>query len=165
MKRILAIVLVYAALNVGAAILFRRARHSYAGPRRHFLVTQGGADLRPTAAEIRDGVISVLMGGVALDLREVELLERPARLDVLAVMGGVEILVPDEWNVQVEIETGMGGVQDRRRVPESAGPVDLVLSGRLVMAGLDIGNEPVARTGHSRTGRAPVGGGRPRAGV
>jgi hypothetical protein len=71
MGRLLTIVLVCAAAQTGAAYLFRRQRRRYAGDRRHILVVQGGSQLRPSGDEISDTVVSVMMGGVVLDLREI----------------------------------------------------------------------------------------------
>lgn len=128
-----------AALQLLAAGMFRRLRNRHAGDRKHFIVTQGGLQLKPLAGEIADSVVSVLMGGVVLDLREVLLEETPARIDMLCIMGGVEVLAPPEWRIDINVQPVMGGVQDRRGGdvdPER--PVDLVLSGRVVMGGLDV---------------------------
>jgi hypothetical protein len=57
-------------------------------------------------------------------------------------MGGVEVLVPEDWKVQLDVQPTMGGVQDRRTgtiAPDR--PVDLVLTGRVVMGGIDVGHE------------------------
>jgi hypothetical protein len=139
MRRIVTVVVVWAAAHTAAAWLFRRQRTRYAGGRRHVMVVQGGAELRLTGEEIRDAVVSVLMGGVTLDLRDAQLARRPAHLDILTVMGGTELVVPEDWRVQVDLDTMMGGVTDERtgRI-DPARPVDLVLSGRVVMGGVEI---------------------------
>jgi hypothetical protein len=87
------------AAHVAAMSLFRSQRGRYAGDRRHVLVTQGGTHLRPSAREMDDAVISVLMGGAVVDLRHGTPDPRPLRIDVLVVMGGLELVVPSAWNV------------------------------------------------------------------
>jgi hypothetical protein len=139
MGRLLKIAILGIAAHAGAAYLFRQQRTRYAGRRRHFVVVQGGAQLRPTGDEIQDAVVSVMMGGLVLDLRETELSRNPARLDILALMGGVELVIPESWKVSIDVHPTMGGIRDARagRIdPER--PVDLVLSGRVVMGGLDL---------------------------
>lgn len=143
MKRLATLFLALTAAHVAGGFVFRRKRRLHAGDRKHFLVTQGGVHVRPTADEIRDAVVSVMAGGLLLDLREIRLEERPARLDVLAIMGGVQLVVPEDWRVQADMEAVMGGVEDRRQ--ETVGAeraVDLVLRGRVVMGGLEITATP-----------------------
>lgn len=148
MKRLLKALLVFTAAHAAAGLVFRKRRRLYAGERKHFLVTQGGAQVRPTPNELRDAVISVMMGGLRLDLREVKLDVRPAHLDVLAVMGGVELLVPEDWRVQSDVEAVMGGVEDAREGPADPDrPVDLSLRGRVIMGGLEITSPPPAKEG------------------
>jgi hypothetical protein len=142
MRRLLTIVIACAAAQTGAAYLFQRQRKRYAGGRRHILVTQGGSQLRPSGDEISDVVVSVMMGGVVLDLRDTELAQRPAHLDVLSIMGGVQLVVPRDWKVRIDVEPTMAGIHDGRtgRIDSERKP-DLVVSGRLVMSGLEISSE------------------------
>lgn len=148
MSRLLKIAILGIAAHAGAAYLFRQQRSKYAGSRRHILVVQGGSQLRPSGDEIEDAVISVMMGGVVLDLRETDLSRRPARLDILAIMGGLELVIPQSWKVRIDVEPAMGGIRDTRtgRIdPERA--LDLVLSGRVILGGLDISSELPGETG------------------
>jgi hypothetical protein len=140
--RLATIAIAAATAHMTAAYFFRQQRRRYAGNRRHILVVQGGTELRPTAEEIDDLVVSVMMGGVVLDLRQTTLKQRPAHVDLLAVMGGVVLVVPDDWTVRLEVEPTMGGTRDGRTGrAEGDRPVDLVVSGRVVMGGLDVASE------------------------
>jgi hypothetical protein len=142
MRRLLTIGIACAAAQTGAAYLFRRQRKRYAGDRRHILVIQGGSQLRPSGDEIGDAVVSVMMGGVRLDLRESQLTDRPAHLDILSMMGGVQLVVPGDWKVRIAVESTMAGIHDGRTgtVDPQRQP-DIVLSGRAVMSGLDVSSE------------------------
>jgi hypothetical protein len=123
--------------------VFRERRRRYAGGRRHILVVQGGAELRPTGDEVGDAVVSVLMGGVLLDLRRTAPAGSPAQLDVLVVMGGLMLVVPEEWNVRLELETTMGGIRDGRTgSPGGDRAANLVVSGRVVMGGVEVASQP-----------------------
>jgi hypothetical protein len=67
---------------------------------------------------------------------------RPARLDVLVITGGLQLVVPAGWKLRIDVEPDMAGIRDARTgsVDGEREP-DLVLSGRIVMGGLDISTE------------------------
>jgi hypothetical protein len=57
-------------------------------------------------------------------------------------MGGVQLLVPADWKVQVDVKPVMGGVQDARtRGADPDRPVDLVLTGRVMLGGLEVASK------------------------
>jgi hypothetical protein len=139
MRRLATIAIGIAAAQTAAAVVFRQRRRRYAGARRHLLVVQGGMELRMSADEIEDLVVSVMMGGVLLDLRAANLTRRPAHIDVTAVMGGVMLVVPEGWKVRLEGEAVMGGVRyATRQSADVDQEPDLVVFARVVMGGLDV---------------------------
>lgn len=92
--------------------------------------------------EISDAVVSVMMGGLVPDLRHTKLTRRPAHLDILSVMGGVQLVVPAEWKLRIDVEPTMAGIRDGRTGSiDAERPPDLVLAGRVVMSGLEISSE------------------------
>lgn len=141
LRQLLAVAIVGTAAHAAATSLFRRQRHRHARGRRHILVTQGGAQLALSADEIADAVVSVLMGGVVLDLRACAATGRPGHLDILAVMGGVRLVVPAGWNVVVQVDPTMGGIHDGRPAAAAERPPDLVVTGQVVMGGLEISTD------------------------
>jgi hypothetical protein len=68
--------------------------------------------------------VSVVLGGVDLDLREATLDPSGADLDLSATLGGVNVTVPSEWRVVVEDRATLGGVEalvtDPGELPEDA---------------------------------------------
>src|SRR5262245_54042965 len=95
---------------------------------------------RATAASrFRGGDITAIMGGGQLDLRLATIpTGEEAVLDIVAVMGGVEIIVPSTWEVSTPILPFMGGVEDKRFPPLPTDPnaVRKDGGGRLVLRGL-----------------------------
>jgi hypothetical protein len=145
MRRLIKLALIGTAVHWTAATVFRQQRNRYAGHRRHIMVVQGGLQLRPAEEDVRDAVVSVLMGGVVLDLRHTRLAQPPSRLDILCVMGGVELVVPPDWKLRIEVQPTMGGVEDSRRGRiDTERAVDLIVSGRVVMGGLEIRDSAAA---------------------
>src|SRR6185436_17570810 len=91
------------------------------------------------ASPFRGGDITAIMGGGQLDLRLATIPPgEEAILDIVAVMGGVEILVPSGWEVSTPIFPFMGGVEDKRFPPLPADPsaARKESGGRLVLRGL-----------------------------
>ncbi|MFA5325133.1 MAG: LiaF domain-containing protein [Bacteroidales bacterium] len=64
--------------------------------------------------EFKGGDIQVLFGGVTLDLRRTNLPEGITRLKIDALFGGVTILVPENWNIEIERKVLFGGFSDNR---------------------------------------------------
>ena len=110
-------------------------------------VVMGGIKRTSTAQHFRGGEITAIMGGAQLDLRQATIPPgEEASLEILAVMGGCEIIVPPSWTVVTPIVPIMGGIDDKRLAPLPGGaeiiggkPAPrLVLRGLLLMGGIEI---------------------------
>jgi hypothetical protein len=91
------------------------------------------------ASPFRGGDITAIMGGGQLDLRLATIPPgEEAVLDIVAVMGGVEIIVPPTWVVSTPIMPFMGGVEDKRfpLLPTDPTASGRETGGRLVLRGL-----------------------------
>ena len=74
----------------------------------------GGVSERSLSKDFLGGRLTAFMGGVVVDLRDASVIEKPARIDVSAIMGGVEIYVPEHWYVKTDVTPIMGGVDEER---------------------------------------------------
>ena len=99
----------------------------------------GAIERRNRSADFRGGSASAFMGGVNLDLREADITGERAVIQVFAMMGGVEIRVPEEWIVEVGVMSFMGGVEDKTR-GAAVTPKRLLLKGTVIMGGIEIRN-------------------------
>ena len=99
----------------------------------------GAVERRNRSADFRGGSASAFMGGVNLDLTEADIAGERAVIHVFAMMGGLEIRVPEEWTVEVGVTSIMGGVEDKTRGP-AATAKRLVLKGTVIMGGIEIRN-------------------------
>ena len=77
----------------------------------------GGKKFHSEAHGFRSGTAIATMGGVDLDLRDATLDPAGAELEVKATMGGVQVVVPEAWAVDVESE-GPGGFEVTVTPPE-----------------------------------------------
>jgi len=78
----------------------------------------GGVQRACKATSLRRGSVSVVLGGVDLDLREATLDASGADLDLSATLGGVNVTVPSDWKVVVEDRATLGGVEALVTDPE-----------------------------------------------
>jgi len=104
------------------------------------LAVLGGVDRRVTAEGFQGADITAFMGGGKLDLREAKIAGPEAVVDILAVMGGFEIITPDTWHVIVDVVPLMGGYEDKTRHPADPSAPRLRLRGFVMMGGLEVRN-------------------------
>ena len=99
----------------------------------------GGAERRGVWTPPHQLNVVAVMGGVELDFREARLAPGVTELNVLALMGGVEILVPPGVRVESTIIPIMGGVNTRGvgSLADADAPV-LRLRGLALMGGVEV---------------------------
>lgn len=101
-----------------------------------------GISRKITSQNFKGGNVVTKFGGVQLDLTSAALADNEAKLTVRAFIGGIEITVPVEWNVETNVSATLGGVQDERENPSSVGKgaPKLVITGSATMGGINIKN-------------------------
>lgn len=79
------------------------------------------------------------MGGISLDLRQAMLSGPVTEIRVLAIMGGVEIIVPPEVRLESDGFAIMGGFEDQLKEPASRDPNAPVVRvrGMAIMGGVE----------------------------
>jgi predicted membrane protein len=105
----------------------------------HAFAVMGGVHWRSNSQEFRGGDANAIMGGVELDLRNVQL--KPGEkviIDALAVMGGVEIWVPAGWRIDADVLPVMGAFENKAASSEN-GPM-LTVRGTAVMGAIEVKN-------------------------
>ena len=99
----------------------------------------GSVERRNRSADFQGGSASAFLGGVNLDLTGADMAGDRAVLRVSAMMGGIEIRIPEEWTTEVRLTPLLGGVEDKTRGPAAA-TKRLVLEGAVLMGGVEIRN-------------------------
>jgi hypothetical protein len=96
---------------------------------------------KSTAASFRGGSVDCWYGGGVIDLRGATLDPAGARLDVKAVFGGAQILVPESWRVTARV-LGIGGIGDARPGIERAEDAPhLTIEGTAIFGGFGVAYE------------------------
>jgi hypothetical protein len=83
--------------------------------------------------------VSAIFGGATLDLREAHI-DREASVDALALFGGVDVLVPRGWRVQVAGTPILGGLEDKTEGDgerQADAPL-LKVNGTAIFGGVDV---------------------------
>lgn len=105
----------------------------------------GGVERRITVSNFRQGTVSAIFGGVELDFRSADIEGEEASLYAEAILGGIELTVPEHWHVVFEGETIFGGYNDETRTPvvDALGTRPkkyLMVRGRAVFGGITVQN-------------------------
>lgn len=106
---------------------------------RAFAVMSGN-ERRGIASTFRGGDLAAFMGGVTLDLRQAKMTPEGAVLDTFAFWGGIEVKVPESWQVRGEVIPLMGGFEDKTRPKAGAVEGTLVIRGFAIMGGVEVSN-------------------------
>ncbi len=109
----------------------------------------GGGETKNSSQNFKGGSITAFLGGTKIDLRKAKI-ETRATIDIVALWGGVELIVPRDWQIRVSARQFLGGVGDRTDNPvesEKSNSDDflqsrpvLEISGTLMMGGVEIKN-------------------------
>lgn len=103
--------------------------------------TCAGAELRIESQAWRGGEIGVTAGGVELDLRQAELDPEGAVLTLSVFMGGVEVRVPDTWQVVLDVVPFLGGADDSTLSAQGmASAPRLRIVGNVTLGGVNVSN-------------------------
>lgn len=117
---------------------YRSRAKSVEGSYVHALGIFGGSEKRATGL-FTGADLTAIFGGASLDLRDVTLEDRPVHVSTTALFGGVEIVAPREWNVQLDVLPIFGGASDDRlREERDHEDVDLVVTGFAAFGGVAI---------------------------
>ena len=125
------------------------------------IAVMGGAERRGAWAPAPQTYVVALMGGVVLDFRHAQLAPGVTELTVVAIMGGVEIIVPPGLHVEssgIGIMGGFGHAGQSRFPIDSTTPV-LRINGLALMGGVEIRDRPHREREsehHSPLGRGPT---------
>jgi hypothetical protein len=97
-----------------------------------------------------------VMGGGEIDLRQARYAEPVVNIHVVTIMGGIEITVPEDANVQVNGIGIMGGFDHGAAGEGQPGGPTIVINGVALMGGVEVKRRPLkkARRQRQETGKA-----------
>ncbi|PZP34586.1 MAG: hypothetical protein DI603_06445 [Roseateles depolymerans] len=125
------------AIILGGISLLTRDRRSDAAPagtvdsgeRVEISTRFGSVSRRVDATQFRGGRIDTQFSSVELDLSQARMAGPEATLELAASFSSVELLIPRDWQLDLQVQTRIGGIEDRTQ------PVQPTV-GRLILRGV-----------------------------
>jgi predicted membrane protein len=100
-----------------------------------------GGERQIVSENFRGGKVTAIFGGSEIDLTKAKLAPGVSELEIACVFGGTTIIVPDEWNVKIDVVPILGGFGDSRKLIPGR-TVDpsrqLVIKGAVVFGGGEV---------------------------
>lgn len=124
---------------VGAAVAAKYLLESNAEPDTEeidLISIFEGHELVSEADPFYGGKVIAMFGGVLLDLRKVTPAPTGIHLDVIVVMGGLSLVVPEGWRVKFEGRAVAGGWSDETRTTADDDVPTVTVTGLVVLGGV-----------------------------
>jgi len=101
----------------------------------------GGSHQKVYSKNFKGGDVLAIFGGCELNLSQADF-QDTITLDVIAIFGGVKIIVPPNWQVKSEVVAIFGGMDDKRAIaPNIDGLMKVVVvKGVAMFGGVEIKN-------------------------
>jgi predicted membrane protein len=140
-------------IGIGLLILFkslggirRRGTPKTSGSGMDFIdevAILGGNERKITSKSFKGGQITSILGGSQIYLLDAKLAPGENVIDLFTLFGGSTLIVPNHWNVKVEVTSIFGGFSDKRSVVESQQNEDegmLIIKGIALFGGGELKN-------------------------
>ncbi|AEH61176.1 putative transmembrane protein [Methanosalsum zhilinae DSM 4017] len=132
---------------IGLDILLKRKRRS-STPKRSdqkvdITAVFDEVNLSNNSPDFKGGNISVVLGDSELDLKDAEIGSSPAKINVTVLLGEADIIVPEDWQVEMDLINILGDIYDKR--PNRSGDKevstekpDLIITGTVILGDFSI---------------------------
>jgi predicted membrane protein len=107
----------------------------------------GGGDHVYTSQKLKGGNVSAILGGGKIDLRRAGCEGESITIDVFAFWGGIEIMVPYHWKVNIQGTPIMGAVENQTNsidningIEVNLPPKTLIVRGSAIMGAVEVKN-------------------------
>jgi predicted membrane protein len=141
-------------MSVGALLLFNVFRRGGGSRSRHSpwkspgaidsgdvidgTAVFGGIDRTVVSKNFQRGEVTMIFGGGELNFTQADIAGK-AVLNVTAIFGGAEIVVPPNWKVESSVTAIFGGVEDSRASKQDVDPAKVLsIEGTVIFGGIEI---------------------------
>ena len=97
----------------------------------------GAQDLDYSGREFEGLELNTVFGGIECDLRRA-IFTKDVVIKTNAVFGGIDVLLPENVNVQLSSTSIFGGMEDQRRTSHVEDAITVFVEGNCVFGGVDI---------------------------
>ena len=96
---------------IGRIITKRMTKGDETSDEFQVAAVMGGKKFESHARDLKSGTAIASMGGIELDLRDATLGSDGAELELKTTIGGVQVIVREDWAVEVDEESVAGGFE------------------------------------------------------
>jgi len=102
----------------------------------------GGNKIMYASQNFKGGRVTSIFGGSEINFHNTELENNTATIDVFTMFGGSEFIVPQDWNVQIDVVAIFGGFTDKRYLSAEPFSTDktLIIKGFTIFGGGKVKN-------------------------
>ena len=102
----------------------------------------GGGDRNVASQNFKGGKITHIFGGSKYDFSRARLAPGENHLELVLAFGGTKLIVPEEWDIKIEVTSVFGGFSDKRvrSIVEKDREKTLIITGVNVFGGGEIVN-------------------------
>lgn len=113
------------------------AQTSSTSPEEDVIAILGGTSHKNTSNDYQSAKITAILGGTETDISKVTI-KKSATINLLVVMGGIELRVPENVIVKPRAGIVLGGIEDKTTPSDTGDNPILYLDGTIVMGGVEI---------------------------
>jgi len=139
---VLGLVIIFSSRRSGRTDMFGANRRSSSEDWLDDVSVFGGGDKLITSQQFQGGKLTHIFGGSKVDFTRAKLAPGKNYLEVVMIFGGTKLIVPESWNVKIEVTSVFGGFSDKRvkTIVVSDSDRSLHISGVNVFGGGEIVN-------------------------
>jgi len=91
------------------------------------VVVFGGVERSVSSDFFKGGKTVNIFGGSVYNLSQCKLAENTNVLEMVCVFGGTKLIVPNNWNIKMEVSSVLGGFVDKRHIVKDESTSDRIL--------------------------------------
>ncbi|MEM6642507.1 MAG: DUF5668 domain-containing protein [Bacteroidota bacterium] len=126
---------------IGLSFILRRGSVSDVSENKEDIFDEvaifGGTEKKFTSEQLKGGKITTLFGGSKIDLKSSQIATE-ANIEIFCMFGGTEILVPEDWDVNMNATAILGGSSDERSVSTTGSNSKLNVNGFVMFGSIEL---------------------------
>lgn len=132
-------------IAIGFSVLFHKSaqpKATQAGlkeDKSNLFAILSSIESKVTASAYNGGHATALLGGITIDLRNADIKDI-SELNLTAIMGGIDVLVPKTWAINVSGTPLLGGWENTASKPTKSNAPTLNINATCIMGGIEIKN-------------------------
>jgi predicted membrane protein len=130
---------------IGSRVIFKGGwhhSHVYDDSFIEEVAVFSGSEHVVNSPEFKGGKFVCVFGGSKVNLLQTNISPQGANIELIAVFGGLSLIVPSDWTVKLEVVSIFGGFADKRIITAASPDKKLFVKGVCIFGGGDIKSIP-----------------------